>query len=64
MRTRQPVRKWPGWTPIALERWLADLERIELGVGLVVTPASLGSEAYTLREHIDLVRRAVRAKLA
>jgi hypothetical protein len=28
----------------------------------VATPVSFASEAYTLREHIDLVRRAVLAK--
>jgi TRAP transporter TAXI family solute receptor len=43
-------------------RWLADLDRIQRGVERVSTPASFASEAYTLREHIDLVRRAVLAK--
>ena len=56
------VRLREGELPV--QRWLADLERIELGVERVTTPASFASEAYTLREHIDLVRRAVRAKSA
>ena len=45
-------------------RWLSDLDRIQRGVERVATPASFASEAYTLREHIDLVRRAVLAKAA
>jgi hypothetical protein len=44
------------------ERWLSDLDRIRRGVERVATPASFAWEAYTLREHIDLVRRAVPAK--
>ena len=46
------------------KRWLSDLDRIQRGVERVATPASFASEAYTLREHIDLVRRAVLAKVA
>jgi hypothetical protein len=49
---------------LPVQRWLADLERIQRGVERVATPASFASEAYTLREHIDLVRRAVLAKAA
>ena len=56
------VRAREGDLPI--ERWLSDLERIQRGVERVATPASFASEAYTLREHIDLVRRAVLAKAA
>ena len=56
------VRLREGELPV--QRWLADLERIELGVERVTTPASFASEAYTLREHIDFVRRAVMAKAA
>jgi TRAP-type uncharacterized transport system substrate-binding protein len=48
--------------PLPVERWLADLDRIELAAARVRTPASFASEAYTLREHIGLVRRAVLAK--
>jgi len=47
-----------------IKRWLSDLERIERGVERVATPASFASEAYTLREHIELVRRAVLARAA
>ena len=56
------VRSREGDLPI--ERWLADLERIQRAAERVTTPASFASEAYTLREHIDLVRRAVLAKAA
>jgi len=45
-----------------IDRWLRDLERIERAVGGVRTPASFASEAYTLREHVGLVRRAVLAR--
>jgi TRAP transporter TAXI family solute receptor len=54
------VRSRQGELPI--ERWLADLERIQRAAERVTTPASFASEAYTLREHIELVRRAVLAK--
>ena len=56
------VRLREGELPI--ERWLSDLERIQRGVERVATPASFASEAYTLREHVDLVRRTVLAKAA
>ena len=56
------VRLREGELPV--KRWLADLERIELGVEQVTTPASFASEAYTLREHIELVRRSITAKSA
>lgn len=44
------------------DKWLADLERIERAVARMQTPAGFASEAYTLREHIGLVRRAVMAR--
>jgi len=44
------------------EKWLADLERIERAVARIRTPAGFASEAYTLREHIGLVRRAIMAR--
>jgi len=47
---------------LPIEKWLADLDRIQWEAEHVKTPASLASEAYTLREHIVLVRRAVMAK--
>jgi hypothetical protein len=45
------------------EKWLADLDRIERAVAQIHTPAGFASEAYTLREHIGLVRRAVTARI-
>jgi len=44
------------------EDWLAKLDRIERSVAQIRTPAGFASEAYTLREHIALVRRAVMAR--
>ncbi len=38
------------------------LDRIERAAEQIRTPASFASEAYTLREHIRLVRSAVLAK--
>jgi TRAP transporter TAXI family solute receptor len=49
-----------GTLPIA--QWLADLDRIEREAEHLKTPISYASEAYTLREHIGFVRRAVLAK--
>lgn len=45
------------------QKWLADLDRIERSVAQIRTPAGFASEAYTLREHIRLVRRAVMARV-
>ena len=47
---------------LPIEQWLADLDRIEQAAARIRTPASFASEAYTLREHIGLVRRMVLAK--
>jgi hypothetical protein len=47
---------------LPIEKWLADLDRIERAAEQIKTPASFASESYTLREHIDLVRRTVLAK--
>lgn len=47
---------------LPIEKWLQDLDRIERAAEHIVTPASFASEAYTLREHIGLVRRRVLAK--
>jgi TRAP transporter TAXI family solute receptor len=49
---------------LPIEKWLQDLTRIENGAAGVKIPSSFASEAYTLREHIGLVRRAVLAKAA
>ena len=46
--------------PIA--KWLQDLDRIQHAVEGLKTPTMYASEAYTLREHIGLVRRTVLAK--
>jgi hypothetical protein len=43
-------------------KWLADLDRIEESVAHINTPAGYASEAYTLRQHIDFVRDAVKAR--
>ncbi len=48
--------------PLPIAQWMRDLERIERSVGQIHTPASFASEAYTLREHVDFVRRAILAK--
>lgn len=47
---------------LPIEKWLGDLDRIERAAQQIRTPASFASEAYTLREHIALVRRAVLAR--
>ncbi len=47
---------------LPVERWLQDLERIQHGVEQLKTPTMFAGEAFTLREHIALVRRAVLAK--
>jgi TRAP-type uncharacterized transport system substrate-binding protein len=54
------VENCKGVVPV--ERWLADLQRIERAAEHIKIPASFASESYTLREHIDLVRRAVLAR--
>jgi len=45
-----------------IDQWLRDLDRIEHAVEGVRTPACYASEAYTLRDHIGLVRRTVLAQ--
>jgi hypothetical protein len=47
---------------LPIEKWLGDLDRIERAAEQLRTPASFASEAYTLREHIALVRRTVLAR--
>jgi TRAP transporter TAXI family solute receptor len=49
---------------LPVEKWLQDLDRVEQAAEHIHTPASFASEAYTLREHIGLVRRAILAKVA
>ena len=73
-RVRSRVYRWYGELAL-LERdvatrsgalpigkWLEDLDRIERAAQQIHTPASFASEAYTLREHIALVRRSVRRR--
>ncbi len=45
-----------------IDQWLSDLDRIEQAAQRIKAPISFASEAYTLREHIGLVRRAILAK--
>jgi hypothetical protein len=47
---------------LPIEKWLRDLDRIERAAEDIHIPASFASEAYTLREHIALVRRKVLVK--
>ena len=54
------VRTRSGALPV--EQWLEDLGRIEHAATRIRAPLSYASEAYTLREHIGLVRQAVVAK--
>jgi TRAP-type uncharacterized transport system substrate-binding protein len=54
------VERRTGTPPV--ERWLADLDRIQRAAEHIKTPASFASESYTLREHIGLVRRAILEK--
>jgi TRAP transporter TAXI family solute receptor len=73
-RVRSRVYRWYGELTLLerdvatrkgvlpLAKWQHDLDRIEHAVESIRTPASFASEAYTLREHIGLVRRAVLAK--
>jgi hypothetical protein len=50
--------------PLPGERWLSDLDRIEHAVEALKVPPKFASEAYTLREHVRLVRDAVVERLA
>jgi hypothetical protein len=56
------VERRRGTLPI--ERWLADLDRVEQAAAQTRIPSSFASEAYTLREHIALVRRSVLERAA
>ena len=73
-RARSRVYRWYGELALLerdvdrrqgelpIERWLADLDRIEHAASHVRLPKSMASEGYTLREHIGLVRRAILAR--
>ncbi len=54
------IRSRSGRAPI--EQWRRDLDRIEQAAAQIRAPASYASEAYTLREHIGIVRRAAEAR--
>lgn len=49
---------------LPIDRWLRDLERIQRAAERIEIPKAYASEAYTLREHIELVRRSVLARAA
>ena len=74
-RIRKRIFRWYGEL-VLLERdirtrseappfaqWQQDLDRIDRAVGNIRTPASFASEAYTLREHVALVRRTLAARM-
>ena len=42
-----------------MQDWIARINRLEQAAARIGTPASYASEAYTLREHIALVRQSV-----
>jgi TRAP transporter TAXI family solute receptor len=75
-RARSRIYRWYGQLSL-LEReianakdgertgkWLDELDRIERAVGRARTPAKFASEAYTLREHVGIVRAAAIARTA
>jgi len=47
---------------LPIDKWLSDLTRIEDAVARLHTPTGFASEAYTLREHIHMVRDAIIAR--
>jgi TRAP transporter TAXI family solute receptor len=47
---------------LPIQKWLADIDRIDAAAARIRTRASYAGEAYTLREHIALVRRSILAK--
>ena len=73
-RVRSRVYRWYGelallerdvlshQAPFPIEQWLQDLDRIEHAVEDIKVPTNLASEAYTLREHVEMVRRTIMAK--
>jgi TRAP-type uncharacterized transport system substrate-binding protein len=75
-RARSRIYRWYGelallerdiesrTADLPIQQWLAKLDRIEAAAARVKTPASYAAEAYTLREHIALVRRNVLARAA
>jgi len=49
---------------VPMESWIARIHRLEQAAARLGTPVSYASEAYTLREHIALVRQSVLEKAA
>jgi len=49
--------------PLPIDRWRSDLARIEEAAAQIRAPASYASEAYTLREHIGIVRREIESRV-
>jgi TRAP transporter TAXI family solute receptor len=71
-RARSRIHRWYGELALVerdllhghsgappVHQWLGELDRIEHAVEELKVPPKYASEAYTLREHIGLVRRAV-----
>jgi len=70
-RVRRKIFRWYGELvllerdienhddPSRFAKWQEDLDRIERAASHIRTPSSFASEAYTLREHIALVRRTL-----
>jgi TRAP transporter TAXI family solute receptor len=75
-RVRSKIYRWYGELALLerevatrsdsppIEKWLTDLQRIERAAERVSPPANYASEVYTLREHIEFVRRAVLVRAA
>ena len=55
------VERRQGDLPV--QEWRSHLDRIERAAKRIRTSASVASEAYTLREHINLVREAMEARV-
>ena len=75
-RVRSRIYRWYGQLALMerdvatrkgtlpIDEWLREIDRIEQAVEHIRVPPKFASEAYTLREHIGLVRRAVLEKKA
>jgi len=74
-RTRSRIYRWYGELKLLelevergdgqlpIQGWLRHLDRIDRAAEHVRIPTSFASEAYTLREHVNLVRQKVLAKV-
>jgi len=64
-RARSRVYRWYGELALLerdVERWLADLDRIEHAASHIRVPKSMASDGCALREYIGRVRRAIFAR--